>query len=169
MLPCAIFISSCGEEEKPLGIKGLWNEEVSVVYDTVNHSEIHALDLDCDGVFSFIKTIHYRHYLNLGNIQTDSILDTAVNVGAYEMQQYNEYVKGQYSIVDDKIYFNGFYYMNNVFTVVADSANTQYNYGRYVDTVTFIIDSECLMLNLDVLERQDIRRFGQQTQYDCTW
>jgi hypothetical protein len=168
ILLCVVLVSSCNKT-KSLGIKGLWNEEVTAVYDTNNHNEIHALNLDCDGNFSFIRTMYYCHYQNPGNIQTDSILDSTVNNGAYVMRQYSEYVEGQYSTINDKIYFNGFYYINPEFTIVADSTNTQYSYGRYDDTVTFVIDSKCLMFNLDVSEDLDVRRFGQQTAYECTW
>jgi hypothetical protein len=169
ILVCVALIASCKKEEKPLGVKGLWNEKISAVYDTLNHNKISSLDLDCDGVFSFVKTTCYRHYQNPGDIQTDSILDSTVNNGAYVMRSYDEYIKGRYSIESDKIYFSGSYYVDSTSPIVADSTNTQHNYGSYIDTVAFVIDSKCLMLNLDAHERQDIRRFEQQKSYECTW
>ena len=165
ILLCVVFIASCKKEAKPLDLKGLWNEEVSAVYDTINHSEISSLDLTCDGIFSFVKTTNYRQYQNPEDIQTD----TLNNDNTYVMQNYKEYVKGQYSVADNKIYFNGSYYINLDFRIAADSTNTQYNYGNYIDTVAFVIDDKCLMLNLEVQESQDVRRFGQQTSYECTW
>jgi hypothetical protein len=145
---------SCDKKEKPLSIKGIWDEEISSVYDTINHSKIHDLDVDCDNEFSFVKTTYYRYY------SSDTV---------YNMQSYDELVKGQYSIIDDKLYFNGWYYVSFSPEIPADSLNTEHNYGRYTDTSTYVIDEKCLMLNLDVLERQDIRRFAQREAYECDW
>jgi hypothetical protein len=154
---CVIFISSCGKKEKNLTLQGVWNEEVSSVYDTINHSETHNFVLGCDYLFSFVRTMYYRS-------GDSSLVDS---VGKIKMLSYNEYVAGKYTVEEDKIYFDGRYFINSEHEIPADSTN--YNYGHYLDTITYVIDSKYLMFNLDVLQNQNIIRFVQEESYDCNW
>ncbi len=156
---CVVVISSCGETEKNLNLQGVWKEQVSSVYDSINHSETHAFVLDCENLFSFVRTMYYRS-------GDSSLVDS---VGNIEMLSYNEYVAGRYTVEEDKIYFNGRYYINSEHVIPTDSMNTDYNYGPYLDTVNYVIDSKCLMFNLDVLESQKVIRFVQEESYDCNW
>jgi hypothetical protein len=156
---CVVVISSCGTKEKNLTLQGVWNEEVSSVYDTINHSETRTFVLDCENIFSFVRTMYYRS-------GDSSLVDS---VGKIKMLSYNEYVAGKYTVQEDKIYFDGRYYINSEHVIPADSINTNYNYGPYLDTITYVIDGKYLMFNLDVLENQKVIRFVQEESYDCNW
>ncbi len=155
---CAVVIYSCEKKEKNLTLQGIWNEEVSTAYDTINHSKIRAFTLKCDNVFSFVKT---TYYLSKGS---DSL--------SYNMLSYDEYVEGAYTVENDKIYFNGYYYADSLYINRADSTNVPltHNIGQYLDTTSYVIDSKCLMLNLEVQDRQNISRFAQEQVFDdCGW
>lgn len=149
---CSFLFSSCKKEPAPLKMEGVWTEITPSHYnDSVNYSKIDMI-LNCN--LSFKMDISSYHSI----FEMDSSLNDSV---------YHEYIKGEYETTETTLKFIGNYYTNNDYTILADSTNTSYAFGKFDKEYTYQIDDKHLTLDADNPINEGVKILSQTAPYDC--
>lgn len=154
------LVSAC-KRDPQLQLQGEWQEESywipsdSIAADTLIHTyTLRHITFDCDGTtFRLARTTY--HPL----IQDDPALGT---------DSFTEYILGNYTTQGKSMTLEGNYYIDEDYTVVADSTNTPYSIGEYRLETTYQLDSKRLILGATTADNPTRHTFAQIVAYeDC--
>ena len=176
----AALFPSCKPTPDDLTLYGVWEEKHYAVYDTNMASfSQHRMVLECPldritdslgntfegGEFTLsIKSTHKRSLSSYLSGMKDSTF------------VYQEYVQGQYRVDDTRhlLDFDGRYYADSLFSIEADSSNTEYAFGKFQRNATYKLNDKFMILsvsdslsNPNNIRPVDLNHFYPVTQKKC--